>query len=172
MDPKWIFQQYQTEFVWIALVIIVVECGLFFPFLPGDTLLFSVGLFIASSGFYHLDLNLFVAIVLFTVAAFAGNVLGYEIGRWIGPPLYERDGRILKKKYFDNTTAFFDKHGNKALVIGRFVPFVRTYITVVAGVTRMARRRFFLWSAVGRGPLGHQHHPARLLPRTFVPQPG
>ena len=149
MDPKWIFQQYQTEFVWIALVIIVVECGLFFPFLPGDTLLFSVGLFIASSGFYHLDLNLFVAIVLFTVAAFAGNVLGYEIGRWIGPPLYERDGRILKKKYFDNTSAFFDKHGNKALVIGRFVPFVRTYITVVAGVTRMRRRRFFLWSAVG-----------------------
>ncbi len=149
MDPKWIFQQYQTEFVWIALAIVVVECGLFFPFLPGDTLLFSVGLFIASSGFYHLDLNLFVAIVVFSIAAFAGNVLGYEIGRWIGPPLYEHEGRILKKKYFDNTAAFFDKHGNKALVIGRFVPFVRTYITVVAGVTRMRRRRFFLWSAVG-----------------------
>ena len=82
-------------------------------------------------------------------------MLGYEIGRWIGPPLYERDGRILKRKYFDQTDAFFDKHGNKALVIGRFVPFVRTYITVVAGVTRMERRRFFLWSAVGavRGSL-------------------
>ena len=56
---------------------------------------------------------------------------------------------MLKKKYFDQTTAFFDKHGNKALVIGRFVPFVRTYITVVAGVTRMNRQRFMLWSAVG-----------------------
>ena len=75
--------------------------------------------------------------------------MGYEIGRKIGPPLYERDGRILKRKYFDQTAAFFDKHGNKALVIGRFVPFVRTYITVVAGVTRMHRRRFFLWSFVG-----------------------
>src|SRR4051794_16416349 len=149
MDPKWIFQHYQTEFVWIALVIIVIECGLFFPFLPGDTLLFSVGLFIASTGFYHLDLNLFVAIVVFSAAAFAGNVLGYEIGRGIGPPLYERNGRILKKQYFDSTQAFFDKHGNKALVIGRFVPFVRTYITVVAGVTRMDRRRFLLWSFVG-----------------------
>jgi len=149
MDPKWIFEQYQTEFVWIALAIIVIECGLFFPFLPGDTLLFSVGLFIASSGFYHLDLNLFVAIVMFSVAAFAGNVIGYEIGRGIGPPLYERDGRLLKKKYYDNTSVFFEKHGNKALVIGRFVPFVRTYITVVAGVTRMSRRRFFLWSLVG-----------------------
>ena len=55
---------------------------------------------------------------------------------------------VLKKKYFDQTTAFFDKHGNKALVIGRFVPIVRT-ITVVAGVSRMDRRRFFTWSAVG-----------------------
>src|SRR4029079_19506518 len=77
------------------------------------------------------------------------NVAGYEIGRAIGPPLYRREGRILKKKYFDNTHAFFEKHGNKALVIGRFVPFVRTDITVVAGVTRMERRRFLVWSFVG-----------------------
>ena len=69
------------------------------------------------------------------------DVAGYEIGRKLGPPLYEREGRILKRKYFDQTTAFFDKHGNKALVIGRFVPFVRTYVTVVAGVTRMDRVR-------------------------------
>ena len=87
--------------------------------------------------------------MLLTAAAFLGNVVGYEIGRAIGPPLYERDGRILKRKYFDQTHAFFDKHGNKALVIGRFVPFVRTFITVVAGVTRMDRRRFFFWSFVG-----------------------
>ena len=86
---------------------------------------------------------------MLTTAAVLGNVCGYEIGRAIGPPLYNRDGRILKRKYFDETTAFFDKHGNKALVIGRFVPFVRTYITVVAGVTRMDRRRFFFWSLVG-----------------------
>ncbi len=94
-------------------------------------------------------LELLIALAAVTVAAFLGNVIGYEIGRAIGPPLYERDGRILKRKYFDQTEAFFDKHGNKALVIGRFVPFVRTYITVVAGVTRMERRRFFIWSAVG-----------------------
>ncbi len=80
-------------------------------------------------------MELLIAFVLLTGAAFLGNVVGYEIGRAIGPPLYERDGRLLKKKYFDQTHAFFDKHGNKALVIGRFVPFVRTYITVVAGVT-------------------------------------
>jgi membrane-associated protein len=93
--------------------------------------------------------ELTIALVLLTAAGFLGNVSGYEIGRAIGPPLYERDGRVLKRKYFDQTQAFFDKHGNKALVLGRFVPFVRTYITVVAGVTLMTRRRFFLWSLVG-----------------------
>ena len=68
-------------------------------------------------------LGLLVAMSMLSVAAFLGNVVGYEIGRKIGPPLYERDGRIMKRKYLDQTSAFFDKHGNKALVIGRFVPF-------------------------------------------------
>ena len=88
-------------------MIIFVECGLFFPFLPGDTLLFAVGLFIAGG-----EIDISPAATSPTccrarraarVAAFAGNVVGYEIGRWIGPPLYERDGRILKQKYFDQT---------------------------------------------------------------------
>ena len=157
LDPQWLQDQYGAAFIWIAIAMVFVECGLFFPFLPGDTLLFALGLFIAGSnktgysviGMEHEPVELLIAIVLLTLAAFAGNVVGYEIGRKIGPPLYQRDGRILKKKYFDNTSAFFEKHGNKALVIGRFVPFVRTYITVVAGVTMMERRRFFTWSAVG-----------------------
>ena len=152
MDPNWLLDQFGTWFLWVSLLMVVIECGLFFPFLPGDTLLFAIGLFVASRnnivpGPHGTDL--FVALVLFSIAAFAGNVLGYEIGRWIGPPLYERNGRILKRKYFDDTRAFFDQHGNKALVIGRFVPFVRTFITVVAGVTRMERRRFLIWSGVG-----------------------
>jgi membrane-associated protein len=152
MDPNWLLDQFGASFLWVCLAILVVECGLFFPFLPGDTLLFAIGLFVASRddivpGPHALDLP--VAILLMAAAAFAGNVLGYEIGRRIGPPLYEREGRILKRKYFDQTNEFFDRHGNKALVIGRFVPFVRTYITVVAGVGRMSRRRFFVWSAVG-----------------------
>ena len=153
MDPNWLLDRFGPEFFWISLLIIFVECGLFFPFLPGDTLLFALGLFIAGE---RIDIfpggpisELLIALVLLTVAAFLGNVTGYEIGRKLGPPLYERDGRILKRKYFEQTQAFFDKHGNKALVIGRFVPFVRTYITVVAGVTMMDRRRFFTWSLVG-----------------------
>jgi membrane-associated protein len=154
MDPTWLLAHFGVELVWISLLIVFVECGLFFPFLPGDTLLFALGLFISGR---QLDLlsgvrpgiEVTLVMVALVVAAFAGNVVGYEIGRRLGPPLYERDGRILKRQYFDQTSAFFDRHGNKALVIGRFVPFVRTYITVVAGVTRMSRRRFFLWSLVG-----------------------
>lgn len=153
MDPAWLLHRFGTAMFWLSLVIIFVECGLFFPFLPGDTLLFAMGLFIAS-GQIHVApgpavAEVGVAMLLFTVAAIAGNIAGYEIGRVVGPPLYERDGRVLKRAYFDQTRAFFDKHGNKALVVGRFVPFVRTYVTVVAGITRMSRRRFFFWSLVG-----------------------
>lgn len=153
MDPTWLLDKFGGTMFWLSLLIVFVECGLFFPFLPGDTLLFAMGIFIATdeitifSGGHGLDLP--AALALFTIAGFLGNVAGYEIGRMIGPALAERDGRILKKKYFDQTSEFFDKHGNKALVIGRFVPFVRTYITVVAGITRMERRRFLVWSAVG-----------------------
>jgi len=153
MDPQWLLDEFGQTMFWLSLGIIFVECGLFFPFLPGDTLLFALGIFIATGDVSVVSggrgWDLLVALVLFAVAGFAGNDVGYEIGRLLGPPLSHRDGRILKKKYFDQTHAFFDKHGNKALVIGRFVPFVRTYITVVAGVTMMERRRFLLWSAVG-----------------------
>ena len=153
MEPEYLLDRFGAELLWVSLLIIFVECGLFFPFLPGDTLLLSLGVFIATD-----DIDIFpgghlaelsIALLLLCASAMLGNVAGYEIGRAIGPPLYHREGRILKKKYFDQTSEFFDKHGNKALVIGRFVPFVRTYVTVVAGVTRMQRRRFLIWSFVG-----------------------
>lgn len=153
MDPNWLLEEFGNELFWISLAIIFVECGLFFPFLPGDTLLFALGLFISTDKVSilpgHHSADLVLALVLFVIAGFGGNVVGYEIGRKIGPPLAQRDGRILKKKYFDQTAEFFEKHGNKALVIGRFVPFVRTYVTVVAGISSMDRRRFFVWSAIG-----------------------
>lgn len=146
MDPAWLLERFGTEFFVIALVIVFIECGLLFPILPGDSLLFAVGLFIAGG---NLHVSLPVALAGLLIAAFGGNVAGYEIGRAIGPKLRERDGRIIKRKYFDQTEAFFDKHGNKALVIGRFVPIVRTFVTVVAGIGRMERKRFFTWSAIG-----------------------
>jgi membrane-associated protein len=148
MDPQWLLDQFGAQFFWVAVAIVFIECGLLFPFLPGDSLLFAVGLFIAEGS---IDVNIVVACLVLSLSAFAGNVVGYEIGRAIGGPLYEHNGRIIKKKYFDDTHAFFERHGAKALVIGRFVPFVRTFVTVVAGIGRMDRRHFFTWSAVGAG---------------------
>ena len=146
MDPTYLLEQYQGAFFVIALVIVFVECGLLFPILPGDSLLFAVGLFIATG---QIDLNLGLAMAALTLAAFLGNVVGYEIGRAVGKPLYKRQGRFINTANFDKTNAFFDKYGNRALVLGRFVPIVRTFITVVAGIGRMHRQRFFGWSAVG-----------------------
>ena len=146
MDPQYLFDTYGTAFFWLSLAIVFVECGLFFPILPGDTLLFSVGIFIATGQLHD---NLLVALVALFAAAFAGNVVGYEIGRAVGAPLRQHDGRIVKRVYFDKTEDFFARYGARALVLGRFVPIVRTYITVVAGIGRMERRHFFTWSAVG-----------------------
>jgi membrane-associated protein len=132
LDPDWMLEQFGSGFFWVSLAIIVVECGLFFPFLPGDALL-----------------DLAVACVLLVGAAFLGNVVGFEIGNKLGPVIYEHDGKVLKRDYFDRTEAFFDKHGRKSLVIGRFVPVVRTYVTVVAGASKMKRPRFLAWSLIG-----------------------
>lgn len=154
MDPNWLMDHFTNEFIWLSLAIVFIECGLLFPFLPGDTLLFAIGIFIATGRLNVLRMDgawteLLAAIGVLSLAAFLGNVSGYEIGRKIGPPLYERDGRIIKRTYLEETDQFFDRHGNVALVIGRFVPFVRTFITVVAGITRMERHRFFVWSGAG-----------------------
>lgn len=146
MDPEYLLNTFGTAFFWVSVAIVFIECGLLFPILPGDSLLFAIGLFIHQG---LIGVPLWLACLILSVAAFAGNVAGYEIGRMVGPALYAREGRILKRKYFDETITFFDKYGNKALVIGRFVPIVRTFITVVAGVGQMPRRRFFTWSAVG-----------------------
>jgi membrane-associated protein len=153
MDPEWLLHTFGSALFWLSLLIIFVECGLFFPFLPGDTLLFAMGLFIGTDKVDivpgHHGVDLAVALLLFVVAGFGGNVAGYEIGRRIGPRIYERDGRLLKREYLEQTAQFFELHGSKALVIGRFVPFVRTFVTLVAGVTQMNRAKFLLWSGVG-----------------------
>lgn len=146
MDPAQLLAQFGTAFWWVAHLIVFIECGLFFPILPGDSLLFAIGMF-SHGG--ELATPLGISLVTLIVAAFAGNVVGYEIGRGVGHTLYERDGRFLKRTYFDQTIEFFDRYGRRALVLGRFVPIVRTFITVVAGVGQMPRRVFYTWSAVG-----------------------
>lgn len=146
MDPEWWLDEFGNQMFWASVAIIFVECGLLFPILPGDSLLFAIGLFVATDS---LDFNIAFVCAVLSAAAFAGNVVGYEIGRKIGPPLFQREGRFLNTKNFDKTHAFFDRYGNKALVLGRFVPIVRTFITVIAGAGEMDRKRFFAWSFIG-----------------------
>lgn len=146
LDPQILLESLGPWAFWGSVLIVFAECGLFTAFLPGDSLLFTIGLFIGNGA---LQYNLAFACVMLTISAFLGNVVGYEIGRAIGTPLYEREGRFIKRKYFDQTSAFFDQYGNRALVIGRFVPIVRTFITVVAGIGRMDRRRYLTYSGIG-----------------------
>lgn len=151
MDPEWLLDRFGGQLFWISAAIVFVECGLLFPILPGDSLLFSMGLFVhrAEAGEAGVDMSIVVVCTVLSLAAFLGNVVGYEIGRALGEPLAQRDGRFLKKRYFDQTHVFFERYGARALVLGRFVPIVRTFITVVAGIGRMDRRHFFTWSFVG-----------------------
>ena len=154
-DPTYLLDRFGTAFLWVSLAMIFVECGLFFPFLPGDTLLLVARHLHRHPVARHRQLPGPPAARAQHHPRPAHHRGGARQRRRLRDrpedraTALPRDGRILKKKYFDNTSAFFDKHGNKALVIGRFVPFVRTYITVVAGVTRMDRRRFLVWSCIG-----------------------
>ncbi|MDR1265852.1 MAG: VTT domain-containing protein [Propionibacteriaceae bacterium] len=140
--------------LWGVALIIFAECGIF-SILPGDSLLFAVGMFTALGTIRFgspLQTGLIVAGVLI-VAAVLGNVSGYWIGRAVGPPLFKPRpglwGKILDPKHVDRTHAFFDRHGSKALILARFVPLVRTFVTLIAGVGRMPWRRFIAYTAVG-----------------------
>ena len=168
MDPNYLLAQYGTALIWVSLAIIFIECGLLFPILPGDSLLFAIGLFIATG---KLPISLWLALILLFAAAFLGNVVGYEIGRALGPAIYRHDGRIIKRKYWDQTHDFFEKHGNKALVIGRFVPIVRTFVTVVAGDRPDGPAAVPHLVGGRRGAVGLLRDLPRLLPRPGVPRP-
>jgi len=146
MDPQWWLDQFGEQMFWVSAAVVFVECGLLFPLLPGDSLLFSVGLFINTG---DISVNIVTACVILSAAAFAGNVVGYEIGRKVGHAVFRRNGRFLNEANLHKTQAFFEKYGARAIVLGRFVPIVRTYITVVAGAGEMDRRHFFTWSFVG-----------------------
>jgi membrane-associated protein len=107
-------------------------------FLPGDSLLFTVGLLISQG---VIGTPLWLACLLMTLAAIAGNVVGYAIGARAGPAILSRpDSRLFKQSHVDKTRLFFDTYGNRAIVLARFVPIVRTFITVVAGVAGMSFR--------------------------------
>jgi membrane-associated protein len=130
------------------MVIIFAECGLLVGFFfPGDTLLFSAGVLVQRSTFHE---PLWLIIVLECIAAIIGNQIGYEIGRRGGPAVFRRpDSRFFRPEYVERTSHFFEKYGPPAIVLGRFVPVIRTVITVMAGAGRMNYRTYTVYTVLG-----------------------
>ncbi len=141
-----IASQYGPWLYALLFVIIFAETGLVvFPFLPGDSLLFIAGTVVASAG-----LNVHVLVALLIVAAILGDSLNYSIGRFIGPKVFDRpDSRWIKQDYLRRTQAFYDKYGAVTIIIGRFVPIIRTFAPFLAGVAAMRYRRFLAYNAIG-----------------------
>ena len=130
----------------MVCAIVFAETGLLVGFfLPGDSLLFTAG-FLAAAG----HLNIALLLLCATVAAIAGDQVGYLIGYKTGEKIFQRpDSRFFKREYVLRTQAFYEKHGAKTIVLARFVPIVRTFAPVVAGVAMMEYRRFVTYNVVG-----------------------
>ncbi len=128
--------------------IIFAETGLLIGFfLPGDSLLATAGVLIGTN---KVSMNIFVLNMLLIPAAIIGDAVGYSIGRRAGRPLFDRpDSRFFKRKHLLRTQAFYERHGGKAIVMARFVPIVRTFAPVVAGVANMPYRQFAFYNIAG-----------------------
>lgn len=133
---------------YVVLFVIFAETGLFFGFfLPGDYLLFLAGMFVATG---KLDVNIFVMLAGLVAAAILGNFVGYWFGRKTGPMLYQRKDTIFfKKRYLKSAEAYYKKQGAFALIMGRFVPIVRTFAPICAGIIRLDFRKFALYNVAG-----------------------
>lgn len=136
----------QSGSLLVIVLIIFAESGLLIGFfLPGDTLLFPAG-FLAAQGKLPLGW-LLVAVIL---AAIAGYEAGYHIGRKFGPRLFrKKNGVLFRQEYLEKSEAFYEKHGGKTVMLSRFIPVVRTFAPVVAGIGKMPRRRFELFNVAG-----------------------
>ena len=129
----------------ILFLIVFCETGLVVtPFLPGDSLLFASGM-LAGAG----RMDLFLVMGVLWVAAVLGDAVNYHIGKYIGPPVFEKNYRLLNKEHLQKAQAFYVRHGGKAIILARFVPIVRTFAPFVAGVATMHPGRFFLFNILG-----------------------
>ena len=133
---------------YVVLFIIYAETGLFFGFfLPGDYLLFLAGMFVATG---KLDVHIGTLIIGLIIAAISGNFTGFWFGRKTGPALYKRDDSLFfKKRYLKAAEEYYRKQGAFALVMGRFVPIVRTFAPIVAGIVKLDQRKFALYNIAG-----------------------
>ncbi len=142
--------------LWLILFVIFAETGLFAGFfLPGDSLLFVAGIYssnianeILPTGNEYIDL--LVLLVLISLAGIAGNSVGYWFGRKVGPTMYHwKENLLFKRRYLQQAHDFYERHGGGAIVIARFVPIVRTFAPIVAGIVEMDRKKFAFFNVIG-----------------------
>jgi membrane-associated protein len=138
--------QYGEWLYALLFVIIFAETGLVVcPFLPGDSILFIAGTVVAVA-----DLNVHVLVIVLIAAAVLGDSVNYAVGHYIGPKAFHRpDSRWFRQEYLRRTQAFYDKYGGVTIIIGRFVPIIRTFAPFLAGVAGMSYRRFLSYNVVG-----------------------
>jgi membrane-associated protein len=136
---------------WVYLILFTIvfcETGLVVtPFLPGDSLLFAAG---ALTAMERSPLDVWILVVLLTVAAIVGDAVNYAIGRRVGPKVFRRtDSRLLNVAHLRRAQAFYDRYGGRTIILARFVPIIRTFAPFVAGIGKMAYRRFAAFNVVG-----------------------
>mgnify|MGYP002757218775 FL=1 len=161
LDPQHIIEAAGAAALWIVALIVFAECGLAVFFMPGDSLLFALGMFAAVGVNSEVPLvhygspasTLVIVNIVLIIAAIAGNTVGYWIGHEVGPRLFRpREGvagKVFAPEHVDKTNEFFEKHGAPALILARFVPLVRTFVTMVGGVAQMNFRKFISYTAIG-----------------------
>lgn len=140
-----VITQYGTLTYIILFAVIFAETGLVVtPFLPGDSLLFAAGALASGAG-----LNPVLIFVVLAIAAVLGDAVNYAVGHFLGKRAFSGEFKFLKKEYLDKTHAFYEKYGNKTIVLARFVPIVRTFAPFVAGVGKMTYRHFAIYNILG-----------------------
>ena len=156
-----IVTNYQSWTYAILFLIIFCETGLVVtPILPGDSLLFAAGAVAAMEGN---PINIYALVLLMLLAALMGDNTNYFIGKFLGSKVYEKNYKLIKRKYLDDTHAFYEKHGGKTLIIARFMPIIRTFAPFVAGVGKMTYRRFIIFCIVGNYYVGEHIFFCRFL---------
>ncbi|MEA4924691.1 MAG: DedA family protein [Syntrophomonadaceae bacterium] len=130
----------------ILFLVIFCETGLVVtPFLPGDSLIFVLGTLSASG-----DINLLVITTVLMTAAITGNIVNYQVGRWLGPKIFSGQKiRFLRQDYLQRTHEFYEKHGGKTIIIARFIPIIRTFAPFVAGIGKMTYPHFLIYNIIG-----------------------
>lgn len=147
INPQWILEH---GGLWLLLIIVFAETGLFLGFfLPGDSLLFVTGMTLSINN--HISgMNVWEVIACVTLAGILGNFAGYWFGNKSGPLLFKRkDSLLFKKKHLIAAHEFYEKHGGGAIVLARFLPFIRTFAPIVAGIVKMDLKKFALFNIVG-----------------------